>query len=247
MVAEARRQGTEIKNDPNDIEYVVGQSRRSAREQLDKAKKSFAAEKDGQSGEASKEAEPEQGNSEPMEGVEHTADASPLFVVDSNPTPVHILQNKPDASFSKGKNKANDKAKRRISGPDEQVHTANEVPKDSHKKKKVKMEKAEQGASESKPSVEEDDISEEVDRRLKEKEERRRRKAEKKRKRESGSSQMAGEGAADVPADQLQVEKREKKKHKKDRKLEETKQLELAASEEKKCKKDDKKKRSSTD
>jgi hypothetical protein len=198
IIAEARRQGKEIKSDPNGIEYVVGQNQRSAREQLEKLRKAFASEKARQSGETSKEAEREQGNGEPMEGVEQTADASPLFVVDSNPTPVHILQNKSDASFSKGKNKANDKAKRRISGSDEQVHTADEVAKDSHKKKKVKIENAEQGASESKPSVEEDDISEEVDRRLKEKEERRRRKAEKKRKRESGSLQMAVEGAANV-------------------------------------------------
>lgn len=176
-------------------QYIVGQSHRSAREQLEEVKKSVAAEKAKQSGEASKEAEREQENGEPMEGVEQTADASQLFMVDSNPTPVHILQNKSDASLSKSKNKANDKAKRRVSGSDGQADTASGMPEDSHKKKRVKIQNAEGDARESKPLVEEDDISAEVDQRLKEKEERRRRKAEKKRKRESGSSQVAVEGA----------------------------------------------------
>jgi hypothetical protein len=247
MIAEARRQGKEIKSDPDGIEYVVGQSQLSAREQLEKVKKSFAAKKARQGGETSKEVEREQENGEPMEGVEQTADASQLFMVDSNPTPVHILQNKPDASFSKSKNEANDKTKRRVSGSDEQVQTACEVPEDSHKRKRAKPENAGQAVSDSKPLVEEDDISAEVDQRLKEKEERRRRKAEKKRKRESGSSQVAVEGATNVRAEELQVEKPEKKKHKKDRKLEETKKPEPALSEEGKSKKEKKKKRSSTD
>lgn len=246
MIAEARRQGKEIKSDPDGIEYIVGQSHRSAREQLEEVKKSVAAEKAKQSGEASKEAEREQENGELMEGVEQTADASQLFMVDSNPTPVHILQNKSDALLSKSKNKANDKAKRRVSGSDGQADTASGVPEDSHKKKRVKIQNVEGDARESKPLVEEDDISAEVDQRLKEKEERRRRKAEKKRKRESGSSQVVVEGA-NAPVEEVQVEKPEKKKHKKDKKAEATEQPEPALGEEKESKKEKKKKRSSTD
>ena len=246
MISEARRQGKEIKSDPDGIEYVVGQSQLSAREQLEEVKKSFAAKKAQQSGETSEEAGRAQGNGEPMEGVEQTADASQLFMVDPNPTPIDILQNKPRALSSKGKNKANDKAKRRVSGPDEETNTTRDVSEDSHRKKKVKTTNVEQDSGESKPLLEEDDISAEVDQRLKEKDERRRRKAEKKRKRESGLSQVEAEGAADVPAKEVHNGKPEKKKHKVDKKPEETKAPEPAVREEKIPKKDKKKKRSST-
>jgi hypothetical protein len=246
MIAEARRQGKEIRSDPNGIEYVVGQSQLSAREQLEEVKKSLAAKSAKQNEETSKEAELDQGNGEPMEGMEQTADASQLFMVDSNPTPLHVLQNKSDASSSRNKNKANDKAKRRVSVQDEQAYPVSEAPEDFHKKKKVKIAKVEEGLSESKPLVEEDDISAEVDQRLKEKEERRRRKAEKKRKRESGSSQVEAVESINMPAEENQVKIPERKKHKKDERLEEKKEAGSAASEEKKSKKEKKKKRSST-
>jgi hypothetical protein len=247
MISEARSQGKEIKSDPNGIEYVVGQSQLSAREQLEEVKKSFVAKRASQSGETSKEAGRYQANGEPMEGIEQAADASHLFMVDSNPTPVSVLQNTSDASSSKNKNKANDKAKRRVSGQDELANTATEVLEDSHKKKKVKIVKVEEGISQSKPLVEEDDISAEVDQRLKEKEERRRRKAEKKRKRESGSSEVGVVEAANGPMEEVQAEKPDKKEYKKERKLEEVQEAERAVSEEKKEKKEKKKKRSSTD
>jgi hypothetical protein len=248
MIAEARRQGKEIKSDPNGIEYVVGQSQLSAREQLEEVKRSLAAKGAKQNGEMSKEAEQDQGNAEPMEGVQQTADASQLFMVDSNPTPLSVLQKKSDASSSRSKNKANDKVKRRVSVQDEQANTVSEAPEDSHKKKKVKIAKAEEGLSESKPLVEENDISAEVDQRLKEKEERRRRKAERKRKRESGSSQVEVVEAINVPAEENQAKIPHKKKHKKDEMLEETKEAGSAVSEERKERKEKKKKkRSSTD
>lgn len=241
IIAEARRQGKEIKTDSNGIEYIVSQSQLSAREQLEEVKKSFVAKEVGQGGETSEEAEQDQKNGEPMEGVEQTADTSQLFMFDSNPTPVNVLQHQLDTSLSKSKNKANDKAKRRVSGAQEEVNAAGALPEESHRKKKVKVAKKKEDSAASKPLVEEDDISAEVDRRLKEKEERRRRKAEKKRKRESGSSQTGVTEAVSI-----QVEKPEKKKHKKDEKLEGVQEAEPLASEGTNSKNERKKKRSST-
>jgi hypothetical protein len=244
MIAEARRQGKEIKSDPNGIEYVVGQSQLSAREQLEEVKKSFAAKKAKRNA-TSTEAERDQGNGEPMEGVEQTADMSQLFMVDANPTPVSALQNMPENSSSKGKNKANDKAKRSVSLLEDQANAAGEAPEDSHQPKRVKTAKAEEATIEPKPLVEEDDISAEVDRRLKEKEERRRRKMEKKRKRESDSSQVERVETAEEPVEETQIAKPNKKKHKKDKRAEEAKQAEPVVTEEEKHKKDKKKKRQS--
>ena len=244
MIAEARRQGKEIKSDPNGIEYVVGQSQLSAREQLEEVKKSFAAKKAERKGETSTNTVLNHDNGEPMEGVEQTTDASHLFVVDSNPTPVSVLQNTSDVSSAKGKNKANDKAKRRVSSQEEELTATAGATDDSHKPKKMKVSKVEAGTTERKPLVEEDDISAEVDKRLAEKEERRRRKAEKKRKRESGSSRIGESVAVDVPTEEMQVEKPEKKKLKKDKRTEDASAPELAVSEENKPK-EKKKKRTS--
>jgi hypothetical protein len=242
MIAEARRQGKEVKTDPSGIEYVVGQNQLSAREQLEAVKESFAAKKAKQNVTPS-EAERDQGNGEPMEGVEQTADVSELFMVDSNPTPVSALQKMPENS-SKAKNRANDKAKRSVSLNEDQSNAVSEAPEDSHQSKRVKVAKAEEAAIEPKPLVEEDDISAEVDRRLKEKEERRRRKMEKKRKRESDSSQVERVETAEVPVKESQAAKPDKKKHKKDKKAEEAKQTESVATEGEKHKKEKKKRRS---
>ena len=244
MIAEARRQGKEIKSDPNGIEYVVGQSQLSAREQLEEVKKSFAAKKAKRNA-TSTETEGNPGNGEPMEGVEPTADGSQLFMVDANPTPVSVLQNTPENSSSKGKNKANDKAKRSVSLLEDQANAVGEAPEDSRQPKRMKTLKAEEATIEPKPLVEEDDISAEVDRRLKEKEERRRRKMEKKRKRESDSSQVGRVETAEEPVEETQIAKPDKKKHKKDKRAEETKQAEPVVTEEEKHRKDKKKKRQS--
>jgi hypothetical protein len=246
MIAEARRQGKEIKTDASGIEYVVGQNQLSAREQLEVVKKSFAAKKAKQNATPS-DAERDQGNGEPMEGIEQTADVSQLFMVDSNPTPVSALQNMPENSSSKGKNRANDKAKRSISLYEDQSNAVSETPEGSHQPKRVKIAKTEEATIEPKPLVEEDDISAEVDRRLKEKEERRRRKMEKKRKRESDSSQVERVETAEVPVEETQAAKPDKKKHKKDKRAEEAKQTEPVATEEEKHKKDKKKRRSTVD
>lgn len=245
MIAEARRQGKRIEQNPFGIEYVVGQSQGSVNEQMDEWRKSREGVKATRNGPAP--AEPEEVlNSEPMEGVEQSAEPDQLFVVDSNPTPVNVLQNKSDAS-SKGKNRANDKAKRRVSLQDEQSNVP-PATEEGHKKKKVKVAEAETAQSyEPKPLREEDDISAEVDARLKEKEERRKRKEEKKRKRESAASQ------ADVPEDlteELAATKPTKKKHKKAEGAKDAEQAaEPSVAEEAKPKNDKKKKkkRASTD
>lgn len=244
MIAEARRQGKEIKSDPNGIEYVVGQSQLSAREQLEEVKKSFAAKQAERKGETSTNTVQNQENGEPMEGIEQTTHASHLFVVDSNPTPVSVLQNTSDVFSAKGKNKANDKAKRRVSSHEEEPNATADATDDSHRSKKIKVSKVEAGTTEQTPFVEEDDISAEVDKRLAEKEERRRRKVEKKRKRESGSSRVGESVAVDVPTEEMQVEKPETKKLKNHKRIEDASVPELAVSEENKPK-EKKKKRAS--
>jgi len=212
MIAEARRQGKRIEQNPFGIEYVVGQSQGSVNEQMDEWRKSREEIKATKNGPTPVEPE-ELVNSEPMEGIEQSAKPEQLFMVDSNPTPVNVLQNKSDTS-SKAKNRANDKAKRRVSFQDEQPNVP-AATDEGHKKKKVKVVEAETVQSyepEPKPLREEDDISAEVDARLKEKEERRKRKEEKKRKRESEASQ------ADVPeavVEELAATKPTKKKQKK--------------------------------
>ena len=244
MIAEARRQGKEIRSDPNGIEYVVGQSQLSAREQLEEVKKSFAAKQAERMGETSTKTVQNQENGEPMEGIEQTTHASHLFVVDSNPTPFSVLQNTSDVSSAKGKNRANDKAKRRVSSHEEEPDATAAATDDYHKPKKMKVSKEVAGTMEQKPLVEEDDISAEVDKRLAEKEERRRRKVEKKRKRESGSSRVGESVAVDVPTEMMQVETLEKKKLKKHKRTRDTGAPELAASEENKRK--EKKKQSAS-
>src|SRR5256714_14704719 len=156
-VAEARRQGKEIKSDSNGIEYVVGQSKLSSRDQLAGGEKSIAAKRSKQSGGMGTEAGRNQENGEPMEGVEQTTDASQFFMVDSNPTPVSVLQHRSDGLSSKGKNKANDKAKRRMSSHEDQSSATADAPEDSHKTKKVKAVMTEEPTIKPKPLVEEDD------------------------------------------------------------------------------------------
>ena len=241
MIAEARRQGKQIERNPDGVEYVVGQSQLSLREQLDELRKSGEAAK-GSSNTAAKPTRMEQnGDGEPMEGVEQSTEPDQLFIIDSNPTPLNVLQNTSDAS-SKAKNKANDKAKRRVSSQDGQWNAPADALEEGHKKKKVKTAEVESShTDEPKPLLEEDDISAEVDARHKEKEERRKRKEEKKRKRESGSSQTE---MVETPAKEPKAELPSKKKQKKSKVSEESDQTaEAKATEEQNSKKDKKKKK----
>ena len=119
-------------------------------------------------------------------------DEAPAFFIDTNPTPVNI----PGIS--------NHPVKRGASPP---------KPAESKKHKKAKKKhEGELPKGEASPAVEFEDISGEVDARMKEKEEKRKRKEEKKRKRLS-----EGEAAAVVEANDAadEAEKPRKKKSKK--------------------------------
>jgi hypothetical protein len=205
-VAEAKLKGVQLGRDENGPEYIVGHSQQSAKEQLEEIKRTREAGK-------SESAEPTLAT-EPMEGVEQSVESEQLFTIDSNPTPLSILQ-------GRGKNKANDSAKRRVSFHDEQPAAGKPESEHPHKQKKVKTTKPEE--VDIKPVIEEDDISAEVDARLKAKEEKRKRKEEKKRKRESGASEAAT--TSDVAAPALEEKKPKKKKQK-------AKQIEVGAPEE---------------
>lgn len=183
-VAGLKKMGIEFTTGLDGPEYDVGSEKRMAQEQTDELKRMRE----------------DQGEAEPMEGVEET-DQGQLFVIDSNPTPV-AFQADLATNLIKSKNKANDKAKRRNSN-DDVVDAAEEVPK----QKKVKM-------SVDSDSV--DDFEAEVDAKHKMKEEKRKAKKEKKRKRESEPSDLA----ADVPVEGTKTEKPKKKKSKKDKTIE---------------------------
>ncbi|SLM38355.1 hypothetical protein LPUS_08518 [Lasallia pustulata] len=118
----------------------------------------------------------------------------PYFIVDANPTPVNLpgISHKP--------------AKR----PTEDRSPAEAVEKKKTKKAKTKHNGELPGSAAT--NVEVEDISEEVDARLKEKEERRRRKGEKKRKRLSAGSTGA---VAEDATTEVVGEKPKKKKAKK--------------------------------
>ena len=209
-VAEARRQGKEIARDPNGIVYVVGQSSRSAKEQIEDSKRQREFEKKAEEAAAAKP-QPEQ--IDPMEGVEETGDFDALFTIDSNPTPVAELQKDTDLP-SRSKNKANDKAKRRVSFQEDQLNTDGDAaPAQFHKNKRAKTEKsAEAEPSSPKPLVEQYDPTEEVDERLATKKNKKADK-EKKRKRQSDSSTV--ETGADLHVEEPKAEKPKKKKAKK--------------------------------
>ena len=230
QVAEAKRKGISLESNAAGVEYVIGQSKLSAKEQLEEIKKrrkiETAKSREENPPSVSNENIQTQGCS--VESVEQDGDASQLFMIDSNPTPVDVLQGKTDAtSGSKGKNKANDKAKRSVSVQDEPVDTsAKSIPTDSHKKKKAKVASDEPAeVNLPTPAIEEDDITGEVDARHKIKEEKRQktRKAEKegkKRKRESDVSQptdkvdVAATESTNVANVERKAEKPKKKKQK---------------------------------
>jgi hypothetical protein len=209
--AEMKRKGMDLKLDPSGPQYAVGQNRKPRRlTQTEGAHTGSvsASEQDGKD---------EDGDGEPMEGVEQSTDMRPLFVIDSKPTPIADL-----GEIQKQRNKANDKAKRRVSfKEDQEVLTSGTNSCEQSKAKKIKLGTAEPPSAANPGSVpQEDDIAAEVEARLKAKEEKRKRKEEKKRKRESGDS---GEGTrgdssatlGDMSAETSSVEKPKKKMPKK--------------------------------
>jgi hypothetical protein len=181
LASELKRKGIEMKLDPNGPQYVVGQNKKPRRlsqepEQAPSTSTSSAnaAISDNQDGEG-----------EPMEGVEQSLSESQYFVIDSKPTPIADLRD-----IQKQKNKANDKAKRRVSFKEEQEDAAADInDSGTRRSKKMKITTSDSPAVENVETLfQEEDISAEVDARLKAKEGRRKRREEKKRKRESEDS-----------------------------------------------------------
>ena len=180
-VAEARRQGVDFNpsQDPNGPEYVIGQAKGDKKKVFSRMKteQAGASGTGNQSGSDARKAEaaPNEGSKEgskadPADGKGQAQAGSaqpgigenPFFVIDTNPTPVNIEE------LSHGQHKR-----------------ASAEPTDGKKSKKLKAKHTE---SDEATTVQLEDITEEVDARLKEKEEKRKRKEEKKRKRESEGS-----------------------------------------------------------
>lgn len=212
--AELKRKGMDLKLDPTGPQYVIGQSKKPRRLSHESGQAPSTAASSPEAQVISRQ----DAEAEPMEGVEQSTSESQYFVIDSKPTPLADL-----SDMQKHKNKANDKAKRRVSFKEAQRVEANSLNSpDALKAKKVKGATAESPAAASTSvAVQDADISEEVETRLKAKEEKRKRREEKKRKRESGGSSPHCHAetsaiSADGPLGTTPDEKPSKKKHKKD-------------------------------
>jgi hypothetical protein len=207
-----KRKGIDLTPDPHGPQYVVGQSkklRRSSQEPENLSGSMSSASARNVNGE-------DQGG-EPMEGVEQSADVSQYFVIDSRPTPISEL-----GDLQKHKNKANDKAKRRVSFKDEQDdEMASNDASDASKIKKAKSNDPESHtAANVESAMREEDISAEVEARLKAKEEKRKSKEDKKRKRNSADSVDNAQNPVSIAQTDDHVEppaakKPKKKTHKK--------------------------------
>ena len=198
----ARAKGIEFKPAPDGPDYQFGQAKGVKRRTLAKIREAKAARGEGTgsgtgsgsgSGSGSDTGAPPAVSNGSTPGRVHsktkaaegkaedeTGDGkNPYFVIDVNPTPVNI----PGVSVQPPK---------RTSDGQPEPETVEKKPK----KPKRKHEGSLSGAAEKK--VEFEDISSEVDARLKEKEEKRKRKEEKKRKRDSDGSAIA-QATAETP------------------------------------------------
>ncbi len=206
--AEARAKGVEIKHP--EVEYEIGQAKGIKRRTLAGMRGALAAKGQGSgsgSGSGSegpttqvpKEKATPQEKAKDEEAKAPTPEGdNPFFVIDTKPTPVNLPGMKTQP------------VKRSASPPG-----STEAKK--HKKAK-KHHEGELPTSADAAKVEFEDISGEVDARMKEREEKRKRKDEKKRKRESeGDQTEAAEAHAtssDTPAAVVEVEKPKTKKAK---------------------------------
>lgn len=182
-VADARKQGIDFNpsQDPNGPEYVIGQSKGDkkkpfTRMKVDQAGASGVGSGDGSGSDAQNAKKGPKDDPKNRKGQDAGEAAPPAngqnlyFVIDTKPTPINI------EGISHGHHKR---------APAEP--TASE-PSGEKKSKKLKTKHVE---SDDATKVLLEDITEEVDARLKEKEEKRKRKEEKKRKRESEGSASA--------------------------------------------------------
>ncbi|MCJ1281611.1 hypothetical protein MMC26_000931 [Xylographa opegraphella] len=177
----ARTQGIEFQPAPDGPQYNFAQSKGMKRRSLSKigAAKVASGEGSGSGSGSGSDVAPQPAatnGARPPKQTEDTKsdgnekeEANPYFVIDTNPTPVNL----PGVSH---------KPLKRAPSAEALVEPA------GGKLKKAKTNHDGAIPTGSEKRVEFEDISEEVDARMKEKEEKRKRKAEKKRKRESGES-----------------------------------------------------------
>lgn len=206
--AEARERGEDVKFD--DMEYEIGQAKGIKKRTLAGIREAKAAREAKGKGNGSGRAS---GSDSPVDptppklAATNGAPASakvedeapegdnPYFVIDTKPTPVNLA------------------------GPSHQTtkHSASPPPEPLEGKKHKNQKKKHEGElpkGEEADKVEFEDISEEVDARMKEKEEKRKRKEEKKRKRESASEPASTAQVLESADAVLEVEKPKKKKTK---------------------------------
>ena len=207
-VAEARRQGIEIEHE--DAEYEIGQAKGAKRKMLAALRDAHAA-KGVTSGTGTRSGSEVPIQEEAKESATINGQASmgkveeanlegdnPYFVIDTNPTPVDV----PGISFQSPK---------RSPGLPEAVEAT------KHKKAKKKHD-GEMPKGEDTQQVKTEDISDQVDARVKEKKKKRKMKEEKKRKRESEGEPAAAvegpESTAEPPHTVVEAERPKKKKKK---------------------------------
>lgn len=240
--SELKRNGLESQTDANESEDAKRWKRNSERSnQLrDETKPTTDSSVRSQTG------SDQHGDGEPMEGVEPYTYQTQYFVIDSKPTPLKDL-----GETQKHRNKANDKAKRRVSFKDEQdPGTISLDHSDAPRSKKAKNATLEppSTAASSNPTPPEENFSAEVEARLKAKEEKRRLREEKKRKRDSGASQINDQvnttsAAVTESAETSSAEKPKKKKPKDRHNIDHAGEPTLEADQDREYERDKRKKR----
>ena len=208
LVAEARVLGVDIKHE--DAEYEIGQAKGVKRKTLGAFRESHAAQgvtSDIGTGSGADVPIKKKANKSPTTNGQTSTEKAeeakpegdnPYFVIDTNPTPVNI----PGMSFQ---------------SPKRSAVFPEAVEAKKHKKAKKKHD-GEMPKGEDTQQVKTEDISDQVDARMKEKEKKRRMKEEKKRKRESDGEPAAAveepESTAKPSAILAEAERPKKKKNK---------------------------------
>ena len=206
----AKAKGIDFKPPPDGPQYEMAQAKGVKKSTLAAIRAAKAARGEGSgSGSGSGSEAPTarstsngattNGNKEDVRSDNDTKeDGNPYFVVDTNPTPVNL----PGISHKPAKRASDERS------PEE--------PNGHRKSKKAKSKHDGEPVATKEKRVEFEDISEEVDARLKEKEEKRKRKDERKRKRVSDEAPSAAPDTAAETAEVVtEVEKPKKKKSKK--------------------------------
>ncbi|KAL9120846.1 MAG: hypothetical protein Q9187_002595 [Circinaria calcarea] len=205
----AKSNGLEFKPPPDGPQYEMAQAKGVKKSTLAGIRAAKAARGEGSgSGSGSGSEAPTarstsngvstNGNKEDAKSEDATKEnGNPYFVVDTNPTPVNL----PGISHQPAKRTSDEQS------PKETGHRKSKKAKTKHEGEPVAIKEK---------RVEFEDISAEVDARLKEKEEKRKRKEEKKRKRVSDEApDAAAETVAEAVEVATEVEKPKKKKSKK--------------------------------